>query len=97
MDDGIIPTGYGKTIIKRGKDTIALNNDDETAIIAGTNLKRNSRSSQTSSPPADMGPLLQEFREMKNVMNKLLAKDTNVYLDSSKVNSSFKVAKTKVK
>jgi hypothetical protein len=97
MDDGIIPTGYGKTIIKRGKDTIALNNDDETAIIAGTNLKRNSRSSQTSSPPADMGPLLQEFREMKNIMNKIFAKDANVYLDSSKVNSSFRVAKTKVK
>jgi hypothetical protein len=82
MDDGIIPAGYGKTIIKRGKDTIALNNND--SLVAGTNLGGNNA-------------LLQEFREMKNVMNKLLAKDTNVYLDSSKVNSSFKVAKTKVK
>jgi len=82
MDDGIIPAGYGKTIIKKGKDTIALNNSDY--LVAGTNLGGNNA-------------LLQEFREMKNVMNKLLAKDTNVYLDSSKVNSSFKVAKTKVK
>ena len=36
MDDGIIPAGYGETIIKKGKDTIALNNED--SVVAGTNL-----------------------------------------------------------
>jgi hypothetical protein len=36
MDDGVIPTGYGETIIKKGKDTIALNNND--TVVAGTNL-----------------------------------------------------------
>ena len=36
VDDAIIPPGYGKTIIKRGKDTIALNNND--TVVAGTNL-----------------------------------------------------------
>lgn len=36
MDDGIIPAGYGETIIKKGKDTIALNNND--TVVAGTNL-----------------------------------------------------------
>ena len=36
MDDGIIPAGYGETIVKKGKDTIALNNDD--TVVAGTNL-----------------------------------------------------------
>ena len=36
VDDAIIPSGYGDTIVKRGKDTIALNNDD--TIVAGTNL-----------------------------------------------------------
>jgi hypothetical protein len=36
MDDGIIPSGYGETIIKKGKDTIALNNED--SVVAGTNL-----------------------------------------------------------
>ena len=35
-DDAIIPSGYGETIIKKGKDTIALNNDD--TVVAGTNL-----------------------------------------------------------
>jgi len=36
MDDGIVPAGYGETIIKKGKDTIALNNED--SVVAGTNL-----------------------------------------------------------
>jgi hypothetical protein len=35
-DDAIIPSGYGETIIKKGKDTIALNNND--TVVAGTNL-----------------------------------------------------------
>jgi hypothetical protein len=35
-DDAIIPAGYGETIIKKGKDTIALNNND--TVVAGTNL-----------------------------------------------------------
>ena len=36
VDDVIIPPGYGDTIVKRGKDTIALNNND--TLVAGTNL-----------------------------------------------------------
>ena len=35
-DDAVIPAGYGETIIKKGKDTIALNNND--TVLAGTNL-----------------------------------------------------------
>ena len=35
-DDAVIPAGYGETIIKKGKDTIALNNED--SVVAGTNL-----------------------------------------------------------
>ena len=35
-DDAVIPAGYGETVIKKGKDTIALNNND--TVVAGTNL-----------------------------------------------------------
>ena len=38
-DDAVIPSGYGETIIKKGKDTIALNNND--TVVAGTNLNQN--------------------------------------------------------
>jgi plasmid maintenance system antidote protein VapI len=42
-DDAVIPAGYGETIIKKGKDTIALNNND--TVVAGTNLMGSTQSS----------------------------------------------------
>ena len=42
-DDAVIPAGYGETIIKKGKDTIALNNND--TVLAGTNLMGSTQSS----------------------------------------------------
>ena len=57
MDDGVVPAGYGETIIKKGKDTIALNNDD--TVVAGTNLGGN------STPPADN-------RKMEALLEKLV-------------------------
>ena len=36
-----IPAGYGETIIKRPKGSIALNDDDKVNITAGTNLNQN--------------------------------------------------------
>jgi hypothetical protein len=43
-DDAIIPAGYGDTIIKKGKDTIALNNND--TVVAGTNLGQGNQEAQ---------------------------------------------------
>ena len=36
-----IPSGYGETIIKRPKGSLALNNNDSVNITAGTNLNQN--------------------------------------------------------
>jgi hypothetical protein len=44
-DDLEIPAGYGDTVIKKGKNTIALNNSD--SVVAGTNLMPQN---QNSSP-----------------------------------------------
>jgi hypothetical protein len=41
-DDAVIPAGYGNTVIKKGKDTIALNNND--TVVAGTNLMGSTQS-----------------------------------------------------
>jgi hypothetical protein len=48
-DDAIIPPGYGNTVIKKGRDTIALNNND--TVVAGTNLGggNNSEAKETNS------------------------------------------------
>ena len=41
MDDGVVPAGYGDTIVRKGKGTIALNNND--TVVAGTNLGQGSK------------------------------------------------------
>jgi len=43
-NDAIIPAGYGDTIIKKGKDTIALNSND--TVVAGTNLGQGNQETQ---------------------------------------------------
>jgi hypothetical protein len=43
-DDAVIPAGYGDTVIKKGKDTIALNNND--TVVAGTNLGQGNQEAQ---------------------------------------------------
>ena len=45
-DDAIMPSGYGDTIIKKGKGTIALNNND--SVVAGTNLGGRSDMKETN-------------------------------------------------
>jgi hypothetical protein len=44
MDDGVIPAGYGDTIVRKGKGTIALNNND--TVVAGTNLGQGSKAQE---------------------------------------------------
>lgn len=44
MDDGVVPAGYGDTIIRKGEGTIALNNND--TVVAGTNLGQGSKAQE---------------------------------------------------
>jgi len=46
MGDGVIPTGFGETIIKRPEGSIALNNNDSVALVAGTNLGQGDKESK---------------------------------------------------
>ena len=61
-DDAIIPAGYGDTIIKKGKDTIALNNND--TVVAGTNLM------SQNSPPSSIDN--SEQKRTNQLLEKLL-------------------------
>jgi hypothetical protein len=76
MDDGVIPTGYGETIIKKGKDTIALNNNDQTAIVAGTNLMGSSQSTpvQDNTETKRTNQLLESSVQALQELTKLSAR-----------------------
>lgn len=62
-DDAVIPAGYGETIIKKGKDTIALNNND--TVVAGTNLM-----GSTQAAPA---PDNTEAKRTNQLLEKLIS------------------------
>jgi hypothetical protein len=67
MDDGIIPTGYGDTIIKKGKNEIALNNNDQMAIVAGTNLMQ-----PPQTPPPPPAPDNTEVKRTNQLIQELI-------------------------
>jgi len=62
-DDAIIPAGYGDTMIKKGKDTIALNNND--TVVAGTNLGQGNQETQRTNQ------LLESSVQALNELTKL--------------------------
>ena len=81
MDDGIVPSGYGDTIIKKGKDTIALNNND--TVVAGTNLGGSSQ----SAPVQDNT----ETKRTNQLLEMILSKQGTVKMDSTNVGTAFSV------
>ena len=94
--DDMVQPGYGKRTILSPEGSIRLNDSD--TIIAGTNLEGKGKS-QAAAPSAvsmDMGPLVQEMAAVKNLLGQLLAKDTNVYMDSTKVGEALRVSAVKI-
>jgi hypothetical protein len=67
-DDAVIPAGYGETIIKKGKDTIALNNND--TVVAGTNLGGGNENQETKRT----NQLLESSVQALNELTKLSAR-----------------------
>ena len=74
-DDAIIPPGYGNTIIKKGKDTIALNNND--TVVAGTNLGGGGDNS--------------ESKRTNQLLEQILTKQGTIKLDSTDMGTAMSV------
>jgi hypothetical protein len=95
--DDMIQPGYGKRTILSPEGAIKLNDND--TIIAGTDLgggKNKTQTTTSTSTSVDIGPLVQEMAAVRNLLNELLAKDTNVYMDSTKVGEALRVASVKI-
>jgi len=101
--DDVRSDGYGKRTFFDGKDTIALNDEDQ--FVAGTDLmgikkgnKSNSESSQIiqSSPSIDITPLTNAMLAVENKLTDIFNKETNIYLDSTKIGTGFTVSTVKV-
>ena len=99
----VVSGGYGKRTLMAPEGAIALNDKD--TVIAGTDLggKNKSKSNEgggtaapASSPSIDITPLLEKMAAVEGVLQQILAKETNIYMDSTKVGTGFAVGTSKV-
>jgi hypothetical protein len=44
----------------------------------------------------DIGPLVQEMAAVKNLLGQLLSKETNVFMDSTKVGEALRISAVKI-
>jgi hypothetical protein len=72
-------------------------------IKVGTNLLGNNNQSSIqssqmvqSSPSIDITPLIERMSAVEGVLMQIFNKETNIYLDSTKVGTGFSVATVKV-
>jgi len=89
-DDAVIPAGYGDTIIKKGKDTIALNNND--TVVAGTNLGQNANNNQ--GPSNDI--LIKKVEETNKLLNSLLNQSTTIQMNNTSLGTAIKTTSIKI-
>jgi hypothetical protein len=91
--------GYGKRTLMAPEGAIALNDKD--TVIAGTNLfpddsKSANEKPMVSSPTINFQPMIDRLVAVENVLNQILAKETNVYMDSTKVGTALNVGTVKI-
>jgi hypothetical protein len=91
--------GYGKRTLMAPEGAIALNDKD--TVIAGTNLfpddgKPVNDKPMTSSPVINMQPVIDRLAAVENVLVQILNKDTNVYMDSTKVGTALNVGTVRI-
>jgi hypothetical protein len=91
--------GYGKRTLMAPEGAIALNDKD--TVIAGTNLfpedgKSANEKPMVSSPTINFQPMIDRLAAVENVLVQILNKDTNVYMDTTKVGTSLNIGTVKI-
>jgi hypothetical protein len=99
----VVSGGYGKRTLMAPEGAIALNDKD--TVIAGTDLggKNKSKnntgeaSSQTNTASSiDITPLIDRMAAVEGLLSQILQKETNIYMDSTKVGTGFAMSTSKI-
>ena len=101
--DDVVSGGYGKRTLLAPEGAIALNDKD--TVIAGTDLGGKNKSNTgdntqssapTSSPSIDITPLIDRMSAVEGLLSQILQKETNIYMDSTKVGTGFAMSTSKI-
>jgi hypothetical protein len=96
MSAGKGKNGYGKRTLLAPEGAIALNDKD--TVIAGTNLDKKNKQEpqQSSSPSINMQPMIDKLAAVESVLNQILNKSSDVYMDSTKVGTALNIGSVQV-
>jgi hypothetical protein len=101
--DDVVSGGYGKRTLMAPEGAIALNDKD--TVIAGTDLGGKNKSKNTTSespsqtnttPSIDITPLVDRMAAVEGLLSQILQKETNIYMDSTKVGTGFAMSTSKI-
>jgi hypothetical protein len=99
----VVSGGYGKRTLMAPEGAIALNDKD--TVIAGTDLGGKNKSKNnasettspsTSAPSIDITPLVDRMAAVEGLLSQILQKETNIYMDSTKVGTGFAMSTSKI-
>jgi DNA repair exonuclease SbcCD ATPase subunit len=88
LKDGII-NSEGGLVVSGKKGTYSLDKND--TVIAGTELNRTTDRSSTN-----MQPMVDRLMAVEKVLIQILNKDTNVYMDSTKVGTALNIGSVQI-
>ena len=97
MSAGKGKNGYGKRTLLAPEGAIALNDKD--TVIAGTDLggKGKGQQSQASpSPSINFQPVVDRLMAVESVLNQILNKSSDVYMDSTKVGTALNIGSVQI-
>jgi len=100
MSAGKGSNGYGKRTLLAPEGAIALNDKD--TVIAGTDLegkgkgKGKQQAQQSSSPSINLQPMIDKLSAVENVLNQILNKNSDVYMDSTKVGTALNIGSVQI-
>jgi hypothetical protein len=97
----VMSPSKGKTQIstKEGGLFELSKNDDVIAapgLLSDNNKSVNGKSTSVSSPSINLTPLIERMSAVENVLIQILNKDTNVYMDSTKVGTALNVGTVRI-
>jgi hypothetical protein len=86
----------GKTQISTKEGGLFELSQNDDVIAAPGLLSGGSKSTSSTSPMINFQPMIDRLVAVENVLNQILAKETNVYMDSTKVGTALNVGAVKI-
>jgi hypothetical protein len=92
----VMSPAKGKTQISTKEGGLFELSQNDDVIAAPGLLSGGSKSTSSTSPMINFQPMIDRLVAVENVLNQILAKETNVYMDSTKVGTALNVGAVKI-